>query len=62
MKNSLGECSLNITRQNGEYSEILVSNPVFTYRYQISPFLAKLQRSIFILSLFLNDENRIKFN
>ena len=28
MKNYLGECSLKITRPNGEHSEILVSNPV----------------------------------
>ena len=28
MKNYLGECSLKITRPNGERSEILVSNPV----------------------------------
>ena len=28
MKNDLGECSWKITCQNGEHSEILVSNPV----------------------------------
>ena len=27
MKNYLGECSSKVTRQNGERSEILVSNP-----------------------------------
>ena len=28
MKNYLGECNLKVTRPNGEWSEILVSNPV----------------------------------
>ena len=27
MKNYLGECNLTVTRPNGEWSEILVSNP-----------------------------------
>ena len=27
MKNYLGECNSKVTRQNGERSEILVSNP-----------------------------------
>ena len=30
VKNYLGECSLKVTRPNGERSEILVSNPGYT--------------------------------
>ena len=32
MKNYLGECNSKVTRQNGERSEILVSNPVIYLR------------------------------
>ena len=34
VKNYLGECSLKITRPNGERSEILVSNPVITVQQE----------------------------
>ena len=31
MKNYLGECSLKVTRPNGEHSKILVSNPEISF-------------------------------
>ena len=44
MKNYLGECSLKITRPNGERSEILVSNPViiiFSYSIRWEKLIKK---------------------
>ena len=36
VKNCLGECSLKVTRPDGECSKILVSNPVLIFKARIT--------------------------
>ena len=55
MKNYMGECSSKVTRQNGERSKILVSNPGLSFPVEID-YSSQINDNWFICTITFHNK------